>query len=125
MIRRPPASTRTDTLFPYTTLFRSDHALGLAGCRTDDLQAPAPGAALVVDRAVGRDAGGVFGEGLHLHQAAHAVGADHDAEADAPSGPPPAPWSSAIAKRSGRPRRRYCAGVSSAGASSAGASSAG
>src|SRR3546814_7305093 len=24
MIRRPPGSTRTDTLFPYTTLFRSD-----------------------------------------------------------------------------------------------------
>src|SRR3546814_3875871 len=25
MIRRPPRSTRTDTLFPYTTLFRSKH----------------------------------------------------------------------------------------------------
>src|SRR3546814_11908632 len=47
MIRRPPRSTRTDTLFPYTTLFRSDgrivsverdaspgdarHAIGLPG----------------------------------------------------------------------------------------------
>src|SRR3546814_1973118 len=38
MIRRPPSSTRTDTLVPYTTLFRSDarrravgaHAAGLA-----------------------------------------------------------------------------------------------
>src|SRR3546814_7881578 len=29
MIRRPPRSTRTDTLFPYTTLFRS--AAGLLG----------------------------------------------------------------------------------------------
>src|SRR3546814_17510579 len=29
MIRRPPRSTRTDTLFPYTTLFRS--RVGLAG----------------------------------------------------------------------------------------------
>src|SRR3546814_3009095 len=29
MIRRPPRSTRTDTLFPYTTLFRS--ALAVAG----------------------------------------------------------------------------------------------
>src|SRR3546814_2160878 len=29
MIRRPPRSTRTDTLFPYTTLFRS-HAEGYA-----------------------------------------------------------------------------------------------
>src|SRR3546814_15089201 len=27
MIRRPPRSTRTDTLFPYTTLFRSDGEL--------------------------------------------------------------------------------------------------
>src|SRR3546814_6506128 len=26
MTRRPPRSTRTDTLFPYTTLFRSDRA---------------------------------------------------------------------------------------------------
>src|SRR3546814_11861000 len=26
MIRRPPRSTRTDTLFPYTTLFRSSNA---------------------------------------------------------------------------------------------------
>src|SRR3546814_3081790 len=26
MIRRPPRSTRTDTLFPYTTLFRSHQA---------------------------------------------------------------------------------------------------
>src|SRR3546814_1194811 len=28
MIRRPPRSTRTDTLFPYTTLFRSHQAIG-------------------------------------------------------------------------------------------------
>src|SRR3546814_5930923 len=28
MIRRPPRSTRTDTLFPYTTLFRSHHGEG-------------------------------------------------------------------------------------------------
>src|SRR3546814_20197830 len=27
MIRRPPRSTRTDTLFPYTTLFRSPNHL--------------------------------------------------------------------------------------------------
>src|SRR3546814_16035160 len=29
MIRRPPRSTRTDTLFPYTTLFRSGRHVGL------------------------------------------------------------------------------------------------
>src|SRR3546814_10511812 len=34
MIRRPPRSTRTDTLFPYTTLFRSRHmTLGEPGQR--------------------------------------------------------------------------------------------
>src|SRR3546814_4211321 len=34
MIRRPPRSTRTDTLFPYTTLFRSPAAgAGTADCR--------------------------------------------------------------------------------------------
>src|SRR3546814_7435606 len=30
MIRLPPRSTRTDTLFPYTTLFRSDRLRGAA-----------------------------------------------------------------------------------------------
>src|SRR3546814_2457304 len=40
MIRRPPSSTRTDTLFPYTTLFRS---LGVVDV-TSRLQAvPGPG----------------------------------------------------------------------------------
>src|SRR3546814_5010961 len=34
MIRRPPRSTRTDTLFPYTTLFRSLGA-GAERCRLD------------------------------------------------------------------------------------------
>src|SRR3546814_2159708 len=29
MIRRPPRSTRTDTLFPYTTLFRSCRVAGI------------------------------------------------------------------------------------------------
>src|SRR3546814_3262472 len=36
MIRRPPRSTRTDTLFPYTTLFRSAR---IARPRRDDRQA--------------------------------------------------------------------------------------
>src|SRR3546814_6083474 len=40
MIRRPPRSTRTDTLFPYTTLFRSSghehppHRVGGGGAHT-------------------------------------------------------------------------------------------
>src|SRR3546814_8398337 len=37
MIRRPPRSTRTDTLFPYTTLFRSPAGdIGVSGLRTFD-----------------------------------------------------------------------------------------
>src|SRR3546814_20267073 len=32
MIRRPPRSTRTDTLFPYTTLFRSGLGSGTRSC---------------------------------------------------------------------------------------------
>src|SRR3546814_13534787 len=39
MIRRPPRSTRTDTLFPYTTLFRSARCR----CRRRTVAAPAPG----------------------------------------------------------------------------------
>src|SRR3546814_8994375 len=36
MIRRPPRSTRTDTLFPYTTLFRSEPRIGAQFvCRPD------------------------------------------------------------------------------------------
>src|SRR3546814_14183379 len=34
MIRRPPRSTRTDTLFPYTTLFRSPRVLRKDGAMT-------------------------------------------------------------------------------------------
>src|SRR3546814_17814731 len=67
MIRRPPGSTRTDTLFPYTTLFRSTRvALVFAQCRAESALA-ADAAALGVieiarpqtflDRA--QDAGGV------------------------------------------------------------------
>src|SRR3546814_6190305 len=39
MIRRPPRSTRTDTLFPYTTLFRSLRWRGSSG---SSWSAPAP-----------------------------------------------------------------------------------
>src|SRR3546814_8572854 len=35
MIRRPPRSTRTDTLFPYTTLFRSEGCSMLRGLMQD------------------------------------------------------------------------------------------
>src|SRR3546814_11664083 len=38
MMRRPPKSTRTDTLFPYTTLFRSDRQQPLM--RRNELDQP-------------------------------------------------------------------------------------
>src|SRR3546814_5974734 len=44
MIRRPPRSTRTDTLFPYTTLFRSYHArmeIPVVGVARIELATPA------------------------------------------------------------------------------------
>src|SRR3546814_15114986 len=43
MIRRPPRSTRTDTLFPYTTLFRS-HLTG-----TERLHRPLPDGEVPLD----------------------------------------------------------------------------
>src|SRR3546814_1253891 len=66
MIRRPPRSTRTDTLFPYSTLFRSGKAL-LSGDAAhhaqlwgDEVQPLTPalldGAGLVIDA--------LFGAGL-------------------------------------------------------------
>src|SRR3546814_6759731 len=66
MIRRPPRSTRTDTLFPYTTLFRSHLEPGLARRSVDSHQ-------IVVEvqpRAVALDV---------LHQRGHEV---CDAEQD-------------------------------------------
>src|SRR3546814_4795353 len=42
MIRRPPVSTRTDALFPYTTLFRSRES-----CSLDKHRRPTAGAARV------------------------------------------------------------------------------
>src|SRR3546814_5555728 len=45
MIRRPPRSTRTDTLFPYTTLFRSAdiiNPLGLNGFEFVEFTSPDP-----------------------------------------------------------------------------------
>src|SRR3546814_19815570 len=62
MIRRPPRSTRTDTRFPYTTLFRSagdDERidLPLSAQQIGDLRLGAPG-----DQAIGEDIGANRGE---------------------------------------------------------------
>src|SRR3546814_1145163 len=44
MIRRPPISTRTDTLFPYTTLFRSVLSGGLPNDDSVQMNTPGRGA---------------------------------------------------------------------------------
>src|SRR3546814_20635232 len=62
MIRRPPRSTRTDTLFPYTTLFRSPVRCDIAGHRAAEAE--------VLERA---------GEGEYL--AAHGQAAKLDQQA--------------------------------------------
>src|SRR3546814_3500969 len=53
MIRLPPSSTRTDTLFPYTTLFRSRPALATA--ERDDLAGHGAGADHRCHRATAQD----------------------------------------------------------------------
>src|SRR3546814_19141985 len=48
MIRRPPRSTRTDTLFPYTTLFRSAKTFGIkTGTPVWEAKQKCPGIAIV------------------------------------------------------------------------------
>src|SRR3546814_12202955 len=63
MIRRPPRSTRTDTLFPYTTLFRSGRGDVVGG-----------------DEVVGQLGGGVFAEGHRLLVDQLAVGEQLEGE---------------------------------------------
>src|SRR3546814_1766703 len=60
MIRRPPRSTRTDTLFPYTTLFRS-----AAPYSREPVSAGIPVAAVLELRG-GRAAELGIGEGDHV-----------------------------------------------------------
>src|SRR3546814_2574563 len=52
MLRRPPRSTRTDTLFPYTTLFRSavGQILRAGPARFDDVPAIGGGFGVVDDQ---------------------------------------------------------------------------
>src|SRR3546814_11621577 len=50
MIRRPPRSTRTDTLFPYTTRFRSDAAKFVKKALVGTGSAEKPQVAMMVGR---------------------------------------------------------------------------
>src|SRR3546814_2050099 len=65
MIRRPPRSTRTDTLFPYTTLFRSLDCRVIAATMPKTLQRARHGCALKLHRDCG------FGEGFNCTAPVH------------------------------------------------------
>src|SRR3546814_9094232 len=83
MIRRPPSSTRTDTLFPYTTLFRSGPLAERFGTTRhsgplDLLDEGAP-------RLAGRAAAGPLGlDGTALAAAVDGSRAGHEANLDSP-----------------------------------------
>src|SRR3546814_14051386 len=73
MIRRPPRSTRTDTLLPYTTLFRSGEraslfwwALGTAVLTSLGIGALTRGSRLKQDTAIGIVFAGMFALGIAL-----------------------------------------------------------
>src|SRR3546814_19686669 len=70
MIRRPPRSTRTDTLFPYTTLFRSLALLPqLVDTEFDDVAGlQIPGRGLLSQADARRGAGGDDVAGLERHE---------------------------------------------------------
>src|SRR3546814_2574347 len=88
MIRRPPRSTRTGTLFPYTTLFRSDQGALEFGERTHDREHQVGHRGILAREGQAflneLDPDASFGEGLNqfaqiveiTRQSIHAV--DHD-----------------------------------------------
>src|SRR3546814_11808430 len=75
MIRRPPRSTRTDTLFPYTTLFRAHPRLGQRAALRAEIDHPGRG---LVGRPRRGDAGAQRVD-HHHHPGAAAEGAVIDA----------------------------------------------
>src|SRR3546814_8616168 len=104
MIRRPPRSTLTDTLFPYTTLFRSGLAGPLSGAEKDD------------DAAVWRPTWPFVLPAVGEDSLAAAVGPDH---ADAKTPAAHLGEGDQVAARA--PRRRAIAPVAKADALLAGA----
>src|SRR3546814_17885799 len=72
MIRRPPRSTRTDTLFPYTTLFRSPGDLLLIGIAVEPLIifVGQPGQPLFVEKFLRRVIGEIDGAPIVVEEEA-------------------------------------------------------
>src|SRR3546814_782318 len=99
MIRRPPRSTRTDTLFPYTTLFRSGEGLlvWLVAAVVRHLEGPVLGVEVVVEvdlhggrralEPLGADGGAVLRQAtedeLHVGHRRQALHAHDDLDLDA------------------------------------------
>src|SRR3546814_10333301 len=69
MIRRPPRSTRTDTLFPYTTLFRSSNRKEKVMATNRDDAAETPRIRAVIED---------WSEGLRRKDAGRVVGHQGD-----------------------------------------------
>src|SRR3546814_12141294 len=69
MIRRPPRSTRTDTLFPYPPLFRSDFQMTRKLFGTDGIRGTANREPITAETAlaVAKAAGRQFMRGDHRH----------------------------------------------------------
>src|SRR3546814_18870690 len=93
MIRRPPKSTRTDTLFPYTTLFRSqgdppDRPAVRGQCRFP--RGAAAGGRRRPDRA-GQPRLDPDGPPQPRGAAGAAAGRDRSRRPDSPAGRPPGP----------------------------------
>src|SRR3546814_19382947 len=73
MIRRPPRSTRTDTLFPYTTLFRSHHRRDRRGFAVSQGELQGHAGADRQDRAEHDAAWVIGGTGPLPHPTSHSV----------------------------------------------------
>src|SRR3546814_8614718 len=80
MIRRPPRSTRTDTLFPYTTLFRSrwafhmvHHEMVEARLYCTDIDLVMQARKIRLDAKLFRDAG-IFADSIQRHRDKHLAG---------------------------------------------------
>src|SRR3546814_18359105 len=74
MIRRPPTSRRTDTLLPYTTLFRSSPLASATAVLTADERGLG---VVLVDIGAGTTDLAVFVQGAISHTASLPIAGDH------------------------------------------------
>src|SRR3546814_16189800 len=98
MIRRPPRSTRTDTLFPYTTLFRSPAVRAVSGshsaaCFGQEARQEGISAKCLTERQVWSSASDLVEEWPPPDEAIFPCGPDHAVGAPtAPTAKPTQVW---------------------------------